>query len=160
LVDAATSLVAGEIAEHRIDLRLVLGDRPLLVLASRVEIEQVLLNLLRNAIDAVRKVGGKRREIVVQTSRTSARTAEVVVRDTGTGITEPVSRRMFEAFFTTKPDGLGMGLAICRTIVEAHGGRLWVTPGKRGPSGATVGFTLPLDRADVEASRGVGHGSR
>ena len=66
----------------------------------------------------------------------------VAVKDTGTGLDPAVAERMFQPFFTTKPDGLGMGLAICRSIVEAHGGRLWVSP--RAPHGADVRFTVPL----------------
>jgi two-component system, LuxR family, sensor kinase FixL len=160
LVDAAATLLTGDVTEHRIDLRLALGDKPLHVLVSRIEIEQVVLNLLRNAIDAIRQAGRKRRELTVKVSRTAARTVEVAVRDTGTGITEVVARRMFEPFFTTKSDGLGMGLAICRSIVEAHGGRLWVASRERRRGGTTLRFTLPLERERGLRKRRARRGAR
>jgi two-component system CheB/CheR fusion protein len=152
LVQNCAALVAGQIAEHRIAFHLAPGEKPLPVRVSSIEIEQVILNLLQNAIDSIRQAGGKRRDLIVQASRRND-TGEVTVRDTGTGISSSVARQMFEPFFTTKDEGLGMGLAICRSIVEAHDGRLSVTPRQRG-GGATVRFTLPLSRASGRAPRG------
>jgi two-component system CheB/CheR fusion protein len=144
LIENCAALVAGQIAQHRIALRLALGETPLPVRVSSTEIEQVVLNLIQNAIDAIREAGDTRRDLVVQAER-SRRMVEVTVRDTGTGISRSVAQQMFEPFFTTKGTGLGMGLAICRSIVEAHGGRISVAP-QRG-RGGTVHFTLPLYRA-------------
>ena len=106
---------------------------------------------MQNAIDSIRQAGGKRRDLIVQASRKDD-IVEVRVRDTGTSISSSVARQMFEPFFTTRPEGLGMGLAICRSIVEAHGGRLSVVPRERS-GGASVRFALPLYRARVRPDR-------
>ncbi len=152
LVENAAMLARGELLKHHIELRLDLGDKPLPARVSAIEIEQVVLNLMHNAIDAIREAGGKRRQLVVHAAQRTASAVTIAVHDTGAGISETVSHRMFEPFFTTKVQGLGMGLAICRTIVEAHGGRLWVARGKRG-SGGTLCFTLPLDRQTARPRR-------
>jgi len=145
LIEGVTPLLAGELKSHRVTLRLELGDRPLPVRVVRIQLEQVLLNLLQNAIDAIRLARGPRREIVVRAMKSAAGLVGVAVHDTGTGIAEGVAQRMFEPLFTTKRAGLGMGLAISRSIVEAHRGRLWVAPEERGPGEATLRFTLPLE---------------
>jgi signal transduction histidine kinase len=106
-----------------------------------VQIEQVLVNLVQNAIDAIR-CGDRPGDVWLRTSVASDDMVVVEVCDTGVGLSEEVSTRMFDAFFTTKAEGLGMGLAISRSIIEAHGGRLWAA---RNPDvGATVGFSIPL----------------
>jgi two-component system CheB/CheR fusion protein len=112
LIETWVELVAGQIAEHRIELRLTLPEKPLGVRASSIEIEQVLLNLVQNAIDAIRRAARRRREIVVQAARIGS-VAEVMVRDTGSGMSQRVARQMFEPFFTTKTDGLGMVISRC-----------------------------------------------
>lgn len=109
--------------------------------ADRIEIEQVLLNLLQNAVDAMSDPVARGRGIGVSTVR-SGRTVEVAIRDHGTGLSPEVEAHLFDTFFTTKPQGLGLGLPICRTIVESHGGRLWATNEASG--GITMRFTLPL----------------
>jgi C4-dicarboxylate-specific signal transduction histidine kinase len=98
------------------------GERP--VLGDRVQLQQVLLNLMMNGVEAMSGVTERTRELTVSTVAERA-SVLVVVTDTGAGLDAAVAERMFQPFFTTKPDGLGMGLAICRSIVEAHGGRLW-----------------------------------
>jgi two-component system CheB/CheR fusion protein len=156
LVESAAGLVAGQLKQHRIDLRLALGKEVLPVSVARVEIEQVVLNLLQNAVDAISQVedGSGRREITVSALRTADKKAvEVAVGDTGVGIPESLMARLFEPFFTTKPAGLGMGLAICRSIVEAHGGRLWVAPGEHRAGATTVRFTIPLDVGKARPGR-------
>jgi signal transduction histidine kinase len=100
----------------------------------------VLLNLLLNGLDAMDDVDSRPRELVVSTNREPPGGVRVAVRDSGTGIDQEVAPRMFDAFATTKPTGLGMGLSISRNIVEQHGGRLWADPND-GP-GATFYFTL------------------
>jgi two-component system sensor kinase FixL len=147
LVEHASRFVATRLKRNRIVLRLALGDRPLPVHVARVEIEQVVANLLQNAMDAIAATGERygRREIVVSAAPTRDGTfAEVAVRDSGVGIPESAVPRLFDAFFTTKPTGTGMGLAICRSIVESHGGRLWVAAGEHRPGATTVRFALPL----------------
>lgn len=116
------------------------GDLPK-VSADRVEIEQVLLNLLQNAVDAMIDHGRRERGIAISTA-SDGDTVTVAVRDHGPGLTGEVEAHLFEAFFTTKPQGLGLGLSICRTIVESHGGRLWAENEPDG--GVTMRFTLPV----------------
>ena len=147
VIETVARLLAGELRAHRITLHLELGSRELPVDIVRVQLEQVLLNLLQNAIDAIRAARGKRREITVRARRSPSGVVGVTVHDTGTGISDAVARRMFEPLFTTKKGGLGMGLAISRSIIEAHDGRLSAAPRKRGQDGATLHFTLSLAAA-------------
>jgi len=108
--------------------------RPLPILADRIQIEQVIVNLIQNAIDAVRGGRGRAKKIHLQVTAAKGR-AELAVTDTGSGVSAETAERLFEPFFTTKAQGLGMGLAISRSIIEAHDGRIWVehTPeGRRG----------------------------
>ena len=114
-----------------------------LVTADRVQLQQVLLNLITNALDALRLVKDRPRFLRIRTDKPDARTVRVAVQDTGVGVDPQQAEHLFQAFFTTKPNGLGMGLSISRSIVEAHGGRLWATPND-GP-GVTFLFTLPVE---------------
>jgi len=112
------------------------------VLGDRIQLQQVLLNLMLNGMEALRGVMDRPRELIVRSQPEEAAAIRVAVEDAGVGIDSQDMDRIFTAFVTTKPDGLGMGLAISRSIIEAHGGRLWATP-NAGP-GATVQFTLPI----------------
>jgi signal transduction histidine kinase len=136
------ALARGELLRRDVMLRtdLAVDDRP--VTGDRVQLQQVLLNLIMNGVEAMRGVTERTRELTVSSTFAEQTSVLVSVKDTGPGIDPAVAERMFQPFFTTKSDGLGMGLAICRSIVEAHGGRLWVSP--RAPHGADVRFTLPL----------------
>jgi len=136
-------LLGGEIEREHITLRLDLPPRPLPIYADRIQIEQIIVNLMQNAIDAIREARSDRREIQLQAWAAKGM-AEVAVRDTGTGVSAAATERMFEPFFTTKPHGLGMGLAISRSIIEAHRGRIWVKRRADGSHGTTIRFTLPL----------------
>ena len=100
------------------------------------------MNLIMNGVEAMREVTERARDLTVSSTLAEPGSVLIAVEDTGTGLDPAVAERMFQPFFTTKPDGLGMGLAICRSIVEAHGGRLWVSP--RDPHGADVRFTVPF----------------
>jgi signal transduction histidine kinase len=123
-------------------LSLALGSGLPRVLADRVQIQQVLLNLVRNGAEAMLAVPPTDRAIVVTSARNDDGAIVIAVRDAGPAADEGVVAKMFDPFFTTKPDGLGMGLTICQTIVESHDGRLWAT---RNPDrGLTVQFTLPV----------------
>ncbi len=135
-------LLAREIQQAHITLRLDLPSRPLPIYADRIQIEQIIVNLIQNAIDALREVPGDHHEIQLEV-RAAKGMAEVAVRDTGTGVSAAATDRMFEPFFTTKAHGLGMGLAISRSIVEAHRGRIWVKHRADGARGTTIRFTLP-----------------
>jgi signal transduction histidine kinase/integral membrane sensor domain MASE1 len=140
-------LARGRVQRSGVTLHVDLDDTLPRVLADRVQMEQVVLNLVLNAIDAMRDVTHRPRVLRVRSRRGKA-CASVSVRDSGTGFAPQDAERLFEPFYTTKPAGLGIGLAICREIVKAHGGRLWATPNAEG--GATFRFTLPaMDDANV-----------
>ena len=129
-------------------LRLELaGDLPR-VLADRIQLQQVLLNLIGNAADAMRFVGDRTRELVIRTAVLEPRTVSLAVEDTGIGVEPDQWDRLFEPFHTTKPDGLGMGLTISRSIIESHGGRLWAER-NAGP-GMTFRFSLPVAEGGAE----------
>jgi two-component system sensor kinase FixL len=109
------------------------------VFANRIQVQQVLVNMMRNAFEAM--AGGKRRQLKISTNRLDEETIEIAVADSGPGLTKEVTDQLFEPFVTTKRDGMGLGLSICRSIVESHGGRLWA---EANPSGGMVfRFTLP-----------------
>jgi signal transduction histidine kinase len=117
------------------------------VQGDRVQLQQVVLNLILNAVEAMRSVEAAERELLITTERSQTDGALVAVKDSGPGINPEQLERVFEAFYTTKPSGVGMGLSICRSIIHAHGGRLWVEPNK--PRGAIFQFTLPNAEKDL-----------
>jgi len=140
-IRAIEAFAAADARRHGATLTLELGSGLPPVLGDRVQVQQVLLNLVRNGAEAMRDNPSDDRSVVVATSRDDADSVVVSVSDAGPAVDERQLQRMFEPFFTTKSEGLGMGLAICQTIVESHGGRLWAS---RNPDlGLTVRFTLP-----------------
>ncbi|MBP2233672.1 PAS domain S-box-containing protein [Sinorhizobium kostiense] len=143
LIEDTIALVHGEVRRHRILVRTELAHDLPPVTGDRVQLQQVVLNLLMNGIDAMKKVTDGRRELLISSSLEAAGCVLVAVQDTGAGLEPESSERVFEAFYTTKAEGLGMGLAICRSIIEAHGGRLWA--GANDPSGAVFQFRLPSE---------------
>lgn len=134
-------LMRNELDASGIVLRLSLDDQYLALRCDRIQIEQVVLNLVRNAMDALGGVPNGRRALTIRTGAGAGGGARLSVEDTGPGFEAEKSERMFETFYTTKADGLGMGLAISRTIVEDHGGRLWAGP--RPGGGAIFHVELP-----------------
>ena len=112
------------------------------VMGDRVQLQQVLLNLIVNAIEAMSGVRGRPRELTIASAADGPRAVLVEVRDTGPGLEPDGADRVFEAFYTTKPEGVGIGLSISRSIVEAHGGRLWANPNT--PYGAIFRLSLPV----------------
>ncbi|WP_433995035.1 PAS domain-containing sensor histidine kinase [Bradyrhizobium lablabi] len=139
-------LVQRELASHRVSVRMELAPLPM-ILGDRVQLQQVIINLVMNGIEAMQPVTDRPRELAVRSGQDEARHALVSVTDCGIGIAADNANRLFNAFFTTKSSGLGMGLSICRSIVEAHGGRLMVSRNE-GP-GATFQLALPAHQEDA-----------
>ena len=135
-------LVRGEIRGNQIHFSAELASDLPLVTGDRVQLQQVILNLVMNAIEALAEFDAETRELLVSAAA-DERKVTVSVRDTGSGMPVEMLDRIFEAFYTTKPHGMGMGLAICRSIIEAHGGTIYAAP--NFPHGTVFGFTLPLD---------------
>jgi PAS domain S-box-containing protein len=143
----AIALVWSEVQRNGVALETQLaGDVPL-ILADRIQVQQVLLNLVMNAIEAMNGVGEGPRELWVSSQPVAATEVLIAVRNSGPGLDPQSLDRLFDAFYTTKPHGLGMGLAISRSIIEAHGGRLWATA--HVPHGAVFRFTLPIGSEGV-----------
>ena len=133
-------LTQGEVTKQDVAARTQLASDLPRIEGDRVQLQQVMLNLIVNAVEAMGAVPVGARHLLISTARTDSDGVLVVVQDSGPGIDATALDAVFSAFYTSKPDGLGMGLSICRTIIEAHGGRLWATS---GPQGARFQFTLP-----------------
>ncbi len=121
------------------------------IFGDRVQLQQVVLNLILNAVEAMSEVSEGSRELSISTDKADAGAILVKVSDSGPGLPQANPERIFDAFYTTKTSGLGMGLSICRSIVEAHGGRLWATPNE--PRGAVFCMTLPIGEKSLENSK-------
>jgi len=142
--DEITEIVAithGEATKHGVSVRTELAPHLPAIKADRVELQQVLLNLIVNAIEAMSSLKDGVRELVIRSEADAGDGVVVSVSDTGPGLDAAALERIFQAFYTTKESGLGMGLAICRSIIESHGGKLWCSP--NSPRGAVFQFTLP-----------------
>ena len=138
------ALTSTETANNSVSVRTQLAEGSPHVQGDRVQLQQILLNLIINAIEAMRDVGEDERELLIS-SRSEPDGVSVEVRDSGPGFAPAALERVFEAFYTTKPGGLGLGLSICRSIMEAHDGRLWASPNV--PRGAIFGFIAPAHPA-------------
>jgi PAS domain S-box-containing protein len=151
LVGEVIALVQGELETHRVLLRRDMTDKPLQVIGDRVQLQQVLLNLTMNAIDATSSVTGRERLLTIASGIDENGMVRITVEDTGSGIDPAHLDRIFEPFFTTKSTGMGLGLCICRSIVETHGGKLWASP--RDPFGTQFNLTVPSadDKDEVSA---------
>jgi C4-dicarboxylate-specific signal transduction histidine kinase len=136
-------LTHGEALKNRVSVRTQLADGLPLIQGDRVQLQQVVLNLILNAVQAMGGVADRTREVLITTSQPEPNEVCLGVRDAGPGLSAETLSRLFEPFYTTKPDGIGMGLSICRSIIEAHGGRLWAT--RCEPRGALFQFTIPAD---------------
>ncbi len=140
LVTEANALALVGSREHGIEVQIRLDHKADEVFVDRVQIQQVLTNLIRNAIDAM--IDSPARTLIIRADAGPADFVTIAVEDTGIGIGHDIADQLFQPFVTSKQSGMGIGLSICRTIIEAHGGRIWVEspPG----SGAQFNFTLPL----------------
>jgi signal transduction histidine kinase len=136
-----TALTHSEAVMNGVTVRTQLAPRLPRIPGDRVQLQQVMLNLIVNAIQAMSGGGDGRRDLQISTETAVAEGVRVGVRDTGPGLSPESLPRLFDAFYTTKPDGMGMGLSICRSIIDAHGGRLWATGCE--PQGALFQFTIP-----------------
>jgi signal transduction histidine kinase len=136
-------MTQSELQRKSIKLQIRLSSGLPSVRANRVQLQQVILNLIVNAIEAMSEAGVGARELAVSSDASSSNEVLVEVRDTGPGLDTASLDLLFRSFYTTKPDGMGMGLAISRSIVEAHGGRLWAAPNE--PHGAVFRFTVPVE---------------
>jgi two-component system, LuxR family, sensor kinase FixL len=144
IVAEALPLVRPELRRHGIALRMALAENVPAVLGDRIQLQQVLINLLVNAAEAMRDVPAERRRLVVAGARETIEAddwAVITVEDGGAGLGDLETDRVFEPFYSTKPGGLGMGLSISRSIIESHGGRLWATANP--DHGATFHLVLP-----------------
>jgi C4-dicarboxylate-specific signal transduction histidine kinase len=137
------ALTRSELQRNRVTLQTRLSSGLPLILGDRIQLQQVLLNLIMNALEAMSDLRNGPRALLVGSEQDGSNSVFVAVRDGGPGLDPEGLDHLFEAFYTTKPDGIGMGLAISRSIIEAHGGRLWATPNV--PQGAVFQFRLPID---------------
>jgi signal transduction histidine kinase len=142
IVDEALGFAEIEARKSGVRLRLDIPAELPLVFADRIMIEQVVLNLVKNGIESMQESRREQRELTVSAGVDGARTVEIAVADRGHGISAEQAEKLFAPFYTTKPEGMGMGLNICRSIVEFHDGRLWAQPNPGG--GSVFRFTLPI----------------
>jgi PAS domain S-box-containing protein len=137
------ALLQRELAGHQVSLLMELAPALPMILGDRVQLQQVIINLAMNGMEAMQSVTDRSRELVIRSRQDLAREVLVSVTDCGVGISAEDVERLFNPFFTTKSSGMGMGLSICRSIIESHDGRLWATANV--PHGAAFQFTLPID---------------
>jgi C4-dicarboxylate-specific signal transduction histidine kinase len=147
------ALTRSEVLNHGILLQTELAPGLPRVDGDRTQLQQVILNLILNAVEAMGGIDEGTRELSINTEREAAGGVLVTVRDSGPGLDPADTERVFTAFYTTKPKGMGMGLAICRSMVEAHGGRMWASANE--PRGAVFQFTLPRERDESIPARHV-----
>jgi signal transduction histidine kinase len=140
-IQEVIALVRGELSKNRVSVETQLAEGLSPVLGDRVQLQQVILNLILNAMEAMISTDDPVRELVISTDLHSSDGLLVAVSDSGPGVAPEDRDRIFESFYTTKANGVGIGLSICRSIIDAHGGRLWADALR--PRGAILRFTLP-----------------
>ena len=143
-------LTQAELSRKGILLRTELAEGLPMVTGDRIQLQQVILNLILNAVEAMSGAGDQTSNLLITTDQVGGGDLRIAVCDSGPGLPPDGVPRLFEAFYTTKPSGMGMGLSICRSIVEAHGGRIWAEPNE--PHGAIFAFTLPLEKTSVSVA--------
>jgi PAS domain S-box-containing protein len=142
IVNEVAALLQRELAAQHVTLRLELASAMPLIVGDRVQLQQVIINLVVNGVDAMQAVTDRSHALLIRSYEDEAHQVVVAVKDSGVGIPAGTEDRLFDAFFSTKPSGLGIGLSICRSIIGDHGGRLWAT-NNTGEPGATFQFALP-----------------
>jgi PAS domain S-box-containing protein len=150
LINEVAALLQRELAAQHVTLQLELAPAMPLIIADRVQLQQVIINLVMNGAEAMQAITDRPHTLLIHSYQDEAHRVVVAVKDSGVGIPDGNADRVFDAFFSTKPGGLGMGLSICRSIIEVHGGRLW-SSANAGP-GATFQFALPSHLASATAS--------
>jgi signal transduction histidine kinase len=140
-INEVIALARSAITENGVSVQTRLMEGSVPVQGDRVQVQQVVLNLILNAVEAMGSVETGGRELLISTKQSETNGVVVAVGDSGPGIDPENLQRVFEAFYTTKSSGVGMGLSICRSIIEAHGGRLWAEANE--PRGSIFKFTLP-----------------
>ncbi|MGX0968017.1 putative ATPase/signal transduction histidine kinase [Bradyrhizobium japonicum] len=143
VIGQVIELTQAEAARNDVSIQAIFADRLPKVIGDRVELQQVALNLILNAIEAMSGTTEGKRELLIQTARADAESIRVSITDSGPGLSAEGLARLFEPFYTTKSGGLGVGLSICRSIIGTHGGRLWAAANE--PRGAVFQFTVPID---------------
>jgi NO-binding membrane sensor protein with MHYT domain/two-component sensor histidine kinase len=147
------ALTRDEVMKNNVSVQTQLAEGLPLIQGDRVQLQQVILNLITNAVEAMSGVSEGARELLIGTGKDASGRVLVTVQDSGPGLNPDSVERLFDSFYTTKSNGTGMGLSICRSIVEAHGGRIWATP-NAGP-GITVQFTLPINDQATASGMGI-----
>ena len=137
------TFVRADLRHHAVTVRTELAEDLPRISAVRIQLQQVLLNLIANAAESMASIEDRARVLTVRSQKADGRGILLTVEDTGTGIDQADVERIFDAFFSTKPEGMGMGLSICRSIVEAHGGR--ITASQASPHGSFFQVSLPDD---------------
>lgn len=146
-INEVVALTQSEIVQHSIHLRVVLANDLPKVPGDRIQLQQVLLNLIVNAVEAMLTINDRERALLITSGGFNDNSVRIAVSDNGPGIDPQTVQHVFDAFSTTKPEGMGMGLAISRSIIDAHGGRLWTEANEQ--HGATFQFTLPIAASDL-----------
>jgi PAS domain S-box-containing protein len=144
VINDVIKLVGREIVSHQVSLRRGLAAALPPVLGDRVQLQQVIINLMINGIQAMAEIDNRARSLLIRSDHDQSGQVLVSVQDSGNGIDPANANRLFDAFYTTKPSGMGMGLSICRSIIEGHGGRIWAS--NHSGTGAVFQFTLPSHR--------------
>jgi C4-dicarboxylate-specific signal transduction histidine kinase len=147
LNEAAREVVVlslSDLQRNRVVIQSEFADDLPTIAGDRIQLQQVMLNLLRNASDAMAGVDDRPRHVLIRTERDEADRVRFIIRDAGTGLDPDSKNKLFDAFYTTKTDGMGIGLAVSRTIIERHHGRLWAEQNEGGP-GATFSFWIPRE---------------
>lgn len=142
VLSESLSFVQHELLSSRVALRVEQASELPVILADKVQLQQVILNLVMNGIEAMQPIMNRPRELVIRSEQDDAQHVRLTVTDCGVGFSAESADRLFNTCFTTKSSGMGMGLSICRSIIEIHGGRIWAA--SNVPHGATIQFTLPL----------------
>jgi NO-binding membrane sensor protein with MHYT domain/nitrogen-specific signal transduction histidine kinase len=152
VLSEALTFVQHELLNSRVALRVEYASALPVILADKVQLQQVILNLVINGIEAMQPITDRARELVIRSEQDDAHQVRVTVTDCGVGFSPDSTDRLFNTFFTTKSSGMGMGLSICRSIIEHHGGRIWAVPDVA--RGATIQFTLPFIQGQHSANYG------